>query len=210
MNEYLSGLNWRYATKSFDATKKLSEEQVELLSETLRLSPSSFGLQPWKFYLITDPTIRESIKAAAWNQGQVTDASHLFAIASRTGLNEADVDAYFALTTEIQGVPAEKLAGYRDMIMGFVKSKTVEELNDWSARQSYLALGFLLSACAQNQIDSCPMEGFDAAAVTKLIGADADGYTVRALCPVGFRSSGDTSATRTKVRYPSEKILKQI
>ena len=210
--KYLANLNWRYAVQKFDPTKKLSAEQVEFLKEVIRLSPSSYGLQPWKIYVINNPEIRAQIRAAAWDQPKITEASHLFAIASRVGMTMEYVDEYMAETAKIQNVPVEKLAGFREMIAGSVIGKTPDELTNWNARQSYLALGFLLSACAENDIDAGPMEGFDKDTVTKLVGAgaDADGYQIRTLCAVGFRDPSDSAALRPKVRFSMEKILKEL
>ena len=208
--EYLAKLNWRYAVQKFNPTKKLSAEQIEFLKEATRLSPSSFGLQPWKIYLVNNPEIRAQIRAAAWDQPKVTEASHLFAIASRVDMTEEYIDEYIAETANIQNVLVESLAGFRQMIIGSISGKTPTELENWSTRQSYLALGFLLSACAENNIDAGPMEGFDSEAVTNIVGADSDGYKVRALCAVGFRDPSDSAALRPKVRFSMEKILKEL
>lgn len=209
-SNYLTKLNWRYAVQKFDPSKKLSSEQIEFLKQATRLSPSSFGLQPWKIYLVNNSEARTQIRAAAWDQSKVTDASHLFAIASRLTMTEDYIDEYLAETARIQNIPIENLAGFRQMIIGSITGKTPTELSDWNARQSYLALGFLLSACAENDIDAGPMEGFDSDAVSKIIGADIDGYKVRTLCAVGFRADDDSAAARPKVRFSMEKILKEI
>lgn len=208
--EYLAKLNWRYAVQKFDQSKKLTDEQVNFLKEATRLSPSSFGLQPWKIYLVNNPEVRAQVRAAAWDQPKVTEASHLFAFASRINMTEEYIDQYVAEIAKIQNVPVENLVGFRQMMVGSITGKTSAELSDWNARQSYLALGFLLSACAENNIDAGPMEGFDSDAVSKIIGADEDGYKVRTLCAVGFRSPDDTAALRPKVRFSTEKIFKEI
>lgn len=208
--EYLTKLNWRYAVQKFDPIKKLSAEQVEFLKEATRLAPSSFGLQPWKIYLINNPEIRTQIRAAAWDQPKVTEASHLFAIASRVNMTEEYIDEYVTEIAKTQNVPAENLAGFRQMMVGSIAGKTPAELENWNAHQSYLALGFLLSACAENNIDAGPMEGFDSDTVTKIVGADTDGYKVRTLCAVGFRDPSDSAALRPKVRFSMEKILKEL
>ncbi len=208
--EYLDKLNWRYAVQKFDTTKKLTDEQVNFLKEATRLSPSSFGLQPWKIYLINNPAVRAQISEAAWHQPKVTEASHLFAFASRVNLTEADVNEYLQDIATTRGVDLESLAGFKGMIMGGVTGRTPAELDAWTACQTYIALGFLLSACAENNIDAGPMEGFDVDAVTKIIGADADGYKVRALCAVGYRDTSDEAAARAKVRFSTEKVFKEI
>jgi nitroreductase len=210
MNTYIENLNWRYATKQFDSTKKLSAEQLDMLCEALRLAPSSFGLQPWKFYCITDEAVRNQMREMSYGQSQVTDASALFVICGRVGMNEGDVEKYVADIAQTRGVSLESLAEYKSMMIGSVNSKNEQERDSWCARQAYIALGFLLSCAAQHHIDACPMEGFDAAAVTKLIGADADGYVAYAYCTVGYRSEEDKYAHAKKVRFPIDQVVKKI
>lgn len=210
MEEYLENLRWRYATKKFDVTRRLSTEQVHFLKETARLSPSSLGIQPWKFYFVSDSKIREQLRPISDNQSQVIDASQLIIISSRIGLNEMDVDEYIQSIATIRNITIESLAQRRERLISFINSKTSNELDAWCAQQSYIALGFILSACAENKIDACPMEGFDAIKVSEFLGIKADGFMARAYCAVGFRSSEDTYASAKKVRFPIEKIIKNI
>lgn len=211
MKQYLDNLKWRYATKKFDVNKKLSDEQIEFLSEAARLAPSSFGLQPWKFYIVSNPEIRTQMHAAGYNQAQIIEASHVFVITSRIGLNENDVQAFIDDICATRSMTQDMLEGYKQMMLGSVSGKTNDgRLDDWSARQAYIALGFILSAAAQNGIDACPMEGFDATAFEKILGTREEGYAVRAICPVGFRSSEDEQALWPKVRFSREKIVKEI
>lgn len=207
--EYLDKLNWRYAVQKFDPSKKLTDEQLNFLKEAIRLSPSSYGLQPWKIYIINNPEVRTQIRTAG-DQPKITEASHLFAFASRLNVNETDVDKYMVDMAEKRHIPIESLAGFRKSITDTINRLTPVERDSWTARQTYIPLGFLLSACAQNNIDAGPMEGFDAEAVTKIIGADQDGYQVRALCAVGFRDSSDPTIQRAKVRFSTEKVFKEI
>lgn len=211
MEQYLEKLKWRYATKKFDTSKKLSREQLELLSEAARLAPSSFGLQPWKFYIVSNPEILTQMRAVGYNQAQITEASHVFVITSRIGLNENDVQAYIDDICTTRSMTPDMLEGYKQMMLGAVSGKTnAGSLDDWSARQAYIALGFILSAAAQNGIDACPMEGFDASAIEKILGTREEGYAVQAICPVGFRSSEDEQAMWPKVRFSREKMVKEI
>ncbi|MEK7504919.1 MAG: NAD(P)H-dependent oxidoreductase [Patescibacteria group bacterium] len=210
IKNYLANLNWRYATKEFDRNRKLNPEQMALLTQSLILSPSSFGLQPWKFILVENPDMRQKIRVAAWDQGQVTDASHLWVLASRKGLDASDVEKFIKETATERKATIESLVGYKDLILGFVSSLNSEKRDDWCARQTYVALGFLLSAAAQNQIDACPMEGFDPKAVDELLGLNKLGYTSRVLCPVGFRAESDKYATLAKVRYPETDLVQKI
>jgi nitroreductase len=202
--------NWRYATKAFDPAKKLSDVQVQQVLDALRLAPSSYGLQPWKFYLIETPEVREKVRAHAWNQTQVTDASHLIALAHRTEVTEHDVAEYVADMCATRGVSEESVGGFRDMMLGTVRSLTPEQTGQWAARQTYLALGFVLATCAMLNIDSCPMEGFDTEKVSEIVGATAEGYRVAALLPIGYRSETDETAGWQKVRYPQERVVKRV
>ncbi len=203
-------LLWRYATKKFDATRKLVSADIELLLESLRFAPSSYGLQPWKFYLVENADLRQRVQTLAWNQPQVTDASHLIALAHKTSMTEEDVHHYVDHIKVTRGVTDEDIAGYRDMMLNTVRTLSPERAAVWNSRQVYLALGFLLSAAAHNEIDACPMEGFDAPAVSELIGATAEGYAVVVLCPVGYRSEADEYARATKVRATPKEVLARI
>lgn len=211
MQEYLKNLEWRYATKKFDTTKKLSEEQINFLEEAARLAPSSFGIQPWKFYVVSNPEVREEMKKASWGQAQVTDASHIFVVASRIGLVDKDVNDFADDMIKTRGVPAESVEGYRQMMIGSMNGKRDQGvLDDWCARQAYIGLGFILSAAAQNGIDACPMEGFDNAAIDKILGITEEGYASRAYCAVGFRAADDDYAKEKKVRFPKERVIKEV
>ncbi len=211
MNTYIDNLNWRYATKQFDTNKKLTAEQLDMLCESLRLSPSSSGLQPWKFYCITDEQTRKELLPISDEQKQVVDASALFVIVSRVGFDETDIDRYIARVAEVRGVSIESLSGFRQSrIDDIVVRKSVEERDGWCARQSYIALGFLLSCAAQNGIDACPMEGFDAQKVTEYLGADKEGYVVRAYCAVGYRLDTDPLASKPKVRFTLDQVVQKI
>ena len=210
MNLYIENLKWRYATKKFDNTKKLTEEQVELLKQSLVLSPSSFGLQPWKFYIVENMELRKKIQDASYGQPQVVDASHLFILASKTNFSSTEVRAYITDVSGKREVTIESLAEYEAMMNGFIAGMNQDISDSWTAKQVYIALGFLLSAAAENQIDSCPMEGFDAKKVNELLGITNDGYSACVLCPVGFRSAEDESSKYPKIRFDEGNIIKKI
>jgi nitroreductase len=154
--------------------------------------------------------VRAEVRANAWNQAQVTDASHLIAIAYRTDMTPEDVDAYIADIIKTRGVTAESVEGFRAMMLGTIEKLSPQEKAQWNARQSYLALGFVLMALAEMQIDSCPMEGFDGEKVSDILGATAEGYTVATLLPIGHRSAEDETAQWPKVRYPEERVVKRV
>ena len=204
----LSALQSRYSTKVFDPTKKLSDNQLFELTEALRLSASSYGLQPWKFLVITNPELRKTMQAHAWNQAQVTEASHLIAILSKTSVDAAYVDTYIDLIVKERGVDRSTLQHYRTMMLGAIAAKTPREVQEWSMRQAYIALGTLLTSAAVLGIDACPMEGFVREDIDTDLGLKNSGWTTTLLCPVGFRGD-DVYATKKKVRFDRDIVIEQ-
>lgn len=207
MTSLTSALQWRYATKKFDASKKLSESDLQDLLEAVRLAPSSYGIQPWKFLVISDPALRAKLREAAWGQPQVTDASQLIVLCAKRSLSEADIDRYLKEISAVRGAPAEQLEGFKGMMMGSVSRQSHEELKVWNQKQVYIALGVLLSACAAKNIDSCPMEGFDKEKFDEILGLEKENLTATVLCPVGYRAADDEQAAYKKVRLPLSEII---
>lgn len=202
-------LNWRYATKGFDKKRKLSEEQVADIIESFRLSPSSYGLQPWKLLLIKNEATREKLKEASWAQPQITDASHLFVLCRQNKVDEEYIAKYIeevAATKNISDLTT--LDGYKGMMIGNVVPRPDQEA--WMAKQVYLALGFMMSACADMDVDCCAMEGFDATKYDEILGLTAMGITASVVLPVGYRSADDVSAESKKVRKSKENIFAEI
>jgi nitroreductase len=207
MSSYNDNLLWRYATKKFDPTKKLTQAQLDELLEATRLAASSYGLQPYKIFVVTDMALREKIKEHSWNQAQVTDASHLIVFCAKKTMDESYIDSYIALISKERGMPAESLKGFRDMMVGSAKGRSPEALANWMKCQAYIALGFLLSAAAELHIDACPMEGFDPVHVDTDLGLLDQDLTAVTFCPVGFRASDDATAAYPKVRLPTEELF---
>jgi nitroreductase len=203
----LEAFHQRYATKKFDAAKIIPEATWSTLEQTLLLSPSSFGLQPWKFIVVRDPTLRKELLAASWNQQQVADASHFVVFTVRTAIDEAYIDRNIALLAETRGIPAASLKGLRDMIAGFVKSMSPADVTHWNIRQVYIALGNLMTAAALLGIDSCPMEGIDPKAYDRILGLEGTGYSTVVTCPVGYRADDDKYGGQAKVRFPIAEII---
>ena len=195
-NNVIEKLNWRYATKVFDKSKKLSEDDLNILLESLRLTPSSFGLQPWKFVLVKNIDLREKIKDASYGQTQMTDASDLIVLCAKETITEDDV-------VKITG----NNEGYKNMIMGSIKNKSNDEILNWNAKQVYLALGFLLETAAIMNIDACPMEGFDNKKVDEILGLNEKGLKSVVICPVGYRSEDDKYANNPKFRFPQSELV---
>lgn len=203
----IESLQWRYATKRYDVTKKLTLDQLALIKESLRLSPSSFGLQAWKFIHVTDPALREQLKAAAWSQPQLTEASDLFILASYTAIDEAFVDQYIASIAKAREISPDALKDFRDMMVGSVKGRSPEELKEWLGRQVYIPLGVALTVAADNQIDASPMEGFDVIKFNEILGLNDLGLTARTILAVGFRSPEDDAQNMKKSRFSQEEVF---
>lgn len=207
MDTIIKSLNWRYATKSFDSTKKISEEQLNTILESMRLSASSYGLQPWKFIVVQNPDKRTALRAAAWDQPQVTDASAFIVLAVRTDVDAAYVDKYMQSIADIRGIDVSSLSGFADMIKGTISRRTTENVIDWSSRQVYIALGTALTTAAQLEIDTCPMEGFDSAKFDEILGLKEMNLSSRVCLAVRFRSAEDTSASYKKARFSKEEVV---
>lgn len=209
-NSIIEALNWRYATKKFDPSKKLSEDQLNLILEAARLTPSSYGLEPWKFVVVTNPEIRAKLVAAAWHQSQITEASHLLVLCARTDVNIEYVNQYQQRIEQASGRPAGAMSGLGDMIRGSVGARTPEEIINWNAKQVYIALGNIMTVCALNNIDSCPVEGFDAASFDEILGLKEMDLTATVVLPIGFRSAEDTSAKRPKQRKEMNQVVEFV
>ena len=205
----LAGLRRRYAVKKFDPARKIPAADWRALEEALVLAPSSFGLQPWAFFVVDDVALRRQLVAASWNQAQVVDASHLVVFAIRKGLAAADADRFIARTAAVRGVPVATLEGYRKMIVGFLERPGFD-VDGWSAKQLYLALGQYMTAAAMLDIDTCPMEGIDPAAYDRILGLERRGFATVCACPAGYRSPDDKHAQAPKVRYPLEDVVRHI
>lgn len=210
MKNIIEALQWRYATKVFDTNKKLSEEQKSVLLESLRMSASSYGLQPWKFVVVTNPEVRMKLKEAAWGQPQITDSSELIVLCVKKNVDSALVDTWMQSIAKQRGVEVETLKGYADMINGSLAGRTPEAAKEWASRQVYIALGTLLTAAAVLEIDACPMEGFDNKKFDEILGLDAMGVESRVLAAVGFRSPEDKMANLPKARFPKEDVVVEV
>lgn len=206
----LEKLNWRYAVKTYDKAKKVSDQDWETLENALMLAPSSFGIQPYKFIVVTDPETREKLKAAAWGQSQITDSSHLVVFAYKKVLTDADIEHYVERIVEVRGGSREDLADYENVMKGSAK-KAVDGgyIETWNSRQAYIALGFLLETAALLEIDATPMEGFDAAQFNEILGLTD--YSAVAVAAVGYRDAeNDWLANLAKVRMPKDELIVRI
>lgn len=195
-------LQWRYATKKFDSTKKLSESKIELLKQAFNLTATSFGLQTLKLVVIENDIQRAPLLPHSYNQKQVVEASHLFVICIQDNILENDVTAYYKNIKEIRNTPSAILDPYKNNLIKMMDKKTVEERQQWSKNQAYIALGNLMTVCALEGIDACPMEGFNPVAYDAHLKLNAIGLKSVLLLPVGYRAHDDVFATLNKVRKP--------
>jgi nitroreductase / dihydropteridine reductase len=203
-------LNWRYATKKFDHTKKLSAGQLDELLKAVQLSPSSAGLQAYKVVVVEDAAIKEQLRAAANNQSQLTDASQIIVFASETNLDEAYAKNYIDLVAKTRSVGRETLAGFEQMLTGNINRLDDTQKLAWSHKQTYIALGVLLTAAADLGIDACPMEGFNAAKFDDILGLKEKGLTTSVIAAIGFRAEDDMYSKLIKVRKPEEELFIHI
>lgn len=207
MNNYIDNLNWRYATKKFDASKKISKENLEFLKEAMQLSASSYGLQPYEILIIEDQELRKKLKPAAWNQSQITEASHLIVIANKIGFGDELVDAYIQTMSDIRDVPLDSLENAASFMKSKVGAFSSEEKAQWTQNQSYIVLGNLLSAAAAIKVDVCPMEGFDAQAFNEILDLNNKGLNTAVIATVGYRSEEDQAQHYPKVRKRKEELF---
>lgn len=203
---FIDSLNWRYATKSFDPSKKISEEMLDKLLQTMALAPSSFGLQPWKFFVVTNPEAKSKLREFAWNQPQITECSHLIVLASKTSIDADYINAYAERIVKERGIQSEDIAGYRSMMLGALPMMQGQAGDAWMTKQVYIALGILMAACAEARIDCCPMEGFEPAKFDEILGLPAKGFHAKVLCPIGYRSASDQNANAKKIRFSKSEV----
>jgi nitroreductase len=207
--ELIERLQWRYAVKRFDATRTLDQATWQALEASLVLTPSSYGLQPWRFVVVTDPAIKAQLPAISWNQQQPQDCSHMICFAARKSMDEAYVNRYIESVAQTRGLPTEAVAGYRNVLLSTVNS-TVGKHLDWNARQVYIALGQLMAAAAVLHVDACPMEGIDTVAYDKLLGLSDTDYTCVVGCALGYRHAEDKAASAAKVRFAAADVVVHV
>jgi len=209
--ELIEKLNWRYAVKKFDNTKKIPVDVWNSLEESLVLTPSSYGLQPWRFLVIEDLTLKQKLMPHTWNQTQVVDCSHYVVFACKKKMDEAHIQKFIARTAELRNMPEANLAGYKKMMIGdLVEGQRASEITSWAARQAYIALGNFMTSAALLGVDTCPIEGLIPAQYDEVLGLDKDGYATVCACAAGYRSSEDKYAKAQKVRFPKEDVIKKF
>ncbi|MBM4003953.1 MAG: NAD(P)H-dependent oxidoreductase [Planctomycetes bacterium] len=204
-----AALQWRYATKKFDASRKIDDAHWNILEKCLVLTPSSYGMQPWKFFVVTDPAVKERLPQASWGQTQPKDCSHMVVLANRTDAGPADVDRLVERTALTRGTELGKLAGFRKMVVGFLEHPQLQT-SEWAAKQVYIALGQFMACAAMLGIDTCPMEGIEPAKYDEILGIQNQGYQTCVGCAAGYRADDDKYAQLAKVRFPVEEVIGRI
>ena len=210
MNTFIENQNWRYATKKFDASRKILDKDLETLKEAIRLSTSSYGLQPYKIFIVENQDIRTKLQPASWGQSQITEASHLFVFANFTDVQESHIDEYVTNIANTRGIKTEDLKGYSD----FMKSKIISLDSDtksiWTSKQTYLALANLMNAAAELKIDVTPMEGFESEKYNEILGLNELGLNASLVATIGYRHNDDQTQFFTKVRKSNSELFTTI
>ena len=205
----IENLKWRYATKKYDTTKKVSEDDLQQIKEAIRLSPSSYGLQAFKILDIKDKDIREKLKLASYWQPQITEASHLLVFCGYANVNDGHIDEYLNLKADTQGFDVELLKEFRNFMKVFIEGRKSGK-QVWTAKQTYIALSNAIAACAELKIDSTPMEGFEAEKYNEILGLSSKGLKADVLLAIGYRSDEDKTKYDVKIRKPMESLFEIV
>lgn len=207
--QWLKSLEWRYATKRFDPSRRIDHATWHAVEQSLVLTPSSFGLQPWKFIVITSQEIKDQLPSISWGQSQPKDCSHMVVFASLKELDADYVDRFLQDTARTRSVSLENLNGYRKVILSFAEA-TRGMHGVWSAHQAYIALGQLMATAAALGIDACPMEGIEPAKYDRLLGLEESPYATRVACALGYRHEEDGYARNAKVRFDPSQVITRM
>lgn len=208
--QLIENLKWRYATKQYDVSKKVSDEDIEIIKEAIQLSATSYGLQLFKVLDIKDTETRELLRPASWGQSQITDASHLFVFCGYNDVTDQDIEAYIDLKAQTQGLNAADLKDYSDFMKMKMKEKSTREKESWTSKQTYIALSSALIACAELKLDSTPIEGFEPKEYNEILGLKEKGLHASVVLAIGYRSEEDDNQHRNKVRKPLEAIFEKV
>lgn len=210
MKNVIEHRTWRYATKKFDNSKKVSDEDLETLLEATRLSASSYGLQPYHVIVVSDQEIKEKLKPASWGQSQITDASHILVFANFTDFGEDLVDDYLSNVGNTRNIPTENLKGYSDFMKSKLMDLSSETKENWTSKQAYIAFSNAMHAAAELKIDTCPMEGFESEAYNEILGLKERNLNAAVVLAVGYRSQEDETQHLPKVRKTKEELFTLI
>ncbi|WP_109300135.1 NAD(P)H-dependent oxidoreductase [Aquimarina sp. AU474] len=198
----IDSLRWRYATKKFDNDKTLPQEKIDTLTEAFNLTATSYGLQPLKLIVISNKELQGKLTAHSWNQQQVVDASHVLVFCIENKIDEEYITEHFNNVKTVRDTPDEILNPFKEQLVSSFKDKKIEEVTSWAAKQAYLAMGNLLTVCAIEKIDACPMEGFVPEKYNEILELHKLGLSSILVMPVGYRAKDDMFSELKKVRRP--------
>lgn len=207
MPQVIEALKWRYATKKFDNTRILSPSKLKVIKEAFNLTATSFGLQPLKLAIIEDKETQEKLVGLSMNQRQVADASHVLVFCIEKKVDQTYIEEYFDRVKEIRNTPEEVIKPFKEYLCGHFETTTQEDNHLWAAKQAYLAMGNLLTVCALEEIDACPMEGFSPEGYDDLLGLSSRGLQAVLVMPIGYRAQDDMFASMKKVRKPLQNTI---
>lgn len=204
----IEALEWRYATKKFNAAKKIDEKTWSMLEKALILTPSSYGLQPWKFIVVQNQGVKDQLRAVSWNQSQVSDCSHHVVFVIKEKMDEAHITHFIEQTAKVRGMEAATMDGYKKMMIGdLVTGPRSKIISEWAARQAYIALGNFMTAAAMVGVDTCPLEGIDPVKYDEILGLTGSGWKTVCACPAGYRAEDDKYASAKKVRFEAAEVI---
>ena len=210
MSTFIEHQNWRYATKKFDTSKKVSNSDLQTLKKAIQLAASAYGLQPYKVLIVENPELRTQLQTASWGQSQIVEASHLLVFANISKIDEAYIDAFFENTANTRNIPIEALDGYKTFMKNAILDMPEDQMNIWTYKQPYLELGNLLCAAAELKIDVTPMEGFEAQKYNDILGLSAKGLNASLVATIGYRHEEDQLQHLAKVRKPETELFETI
>ncbi|QQR81854.1 MAG: NAD(P)H-dependent oxidoreductase [Deltaproteobacteria bacterium] len=209
-NHLIEQLQWRYAVKKFE-TLKISAQDWKVLEDALILSPSSYGLQPWKFIVVTNSGVKKQLRPVSWGQSQIEDCSQLVVFAARKTMDEAYVQKFINRIVDVRKIDPASIEFYKNMILGdVVKGERNKIAHEWATRQCYIAIGNLMTAAAVLGIDTCPLEGIEPPKYDEILGLKNSEYATVVACAVGYRSAEDKYASAPKVRFEKKDVIQEV
>lgn len=206
----IDNYNWRYATKKFDPSKKVSNSNIESIKESITLAPTSYGLQLFKVFVVENQEIKEKLRKASFNQSQISDASHTFIFCNYTKVLESDIDMYIKNKSIIQNKPLSEIKGYGDFLKKTLLKKNDDEISIWATNQVYIALSHLMTYCCSIQVDSCPIEGFESSKYNQILKLKGSNLNSTVVAAVGYRSIEDLSQFEKKIRKSNDELFETI
>ena len=209
-NNIIESLNWRYACKKFDKNRKISADQLSVLTRAFNLTATSFGLQPLKMLVVKGDALKAELLPHAYFQPQITTCSHLLIICIDTAFDSSDIDAYFDLEKEVRGTTEDIVGKFRNQLKTIYKNKNKEDIDTSAIYQAYISIGTLMTVCAEQRIDSCPMEGFNPVKFDSILKLSDMNLRSVLLLPVGFRADDDIMSTMKKVRKPLDQVIIEV